>query len=106
MRIVHESDVERGIIEGSRGIVDVHDVVTDSITAGIRIVKPNSDVPKRPHAHAERQIIYLVSGSASITDGKVTHNMKPGDFAILDSGEEHYVITGNEEAKVFEVKFP
>ena len=106
MRIVHELEVEAGVIEGSKGIVDVHDVVTDSITAGIRIVRPNSDVPKRPHSHAERQIIYLVSGYASITNGTETYTMKPGDFAILEAHEEHYVITGNEEAKVFEVRFP
>jgi quercetin dioxygenase-like cupin family protein len=106
MKIMHESEIEKGVIEGSRGIVDTHDVVTDGIVAGVRVIHPNSDVPKRPHIHPERQLLYLISGSASITNGNETFELKPGDFAILEANEEHYVLTGTDQAKVFEVRYP
>lgn len=95
-----------GSIQGAKGMVDVYDVVQGALTAGVRIVRPYSDVPTRPHIHQERQVIYVISGNGKITDGQETIDLKPGDFVLLDANEEHYVITESAELKVFEVKYP
>jgi quercetin dioxygenase-like cupin family protein len=62
-------------------------------------------VPKRPHVHPEKQIIYVISGSGSITNGEYTIELEAGDYILLDSNEPHYVSTKNEDLTVFEVKY-
>lgn len=94
-----------GSIQGSKGIVEVYDVVQGELTAGVRIVKPESDVPTRPHVHPEKQVIYVISGSGMITNGQETLDLRPGDFVLLEANEEHYVKTWKNELKVFEVKY-
>ncbi|MGQ4911329.1 MAG: cupin domain-containing protein [Candidatus Thorarchaeota archaeon] len=106
MKLVHQFDMKPGTIQGEYGSVDTYDIERDGIVAGIRIIRPNSNVPRRPHSHPERQIIYLISGVASITNGREEFTLKPGDFVLLESDEEHYVITTEHEAVVFEVKYP
>ena len=106
MKKLNEVEMTPGRINGARGTVDVFDVVEGKFTAGVRIVKPNSDVPRRPHSHPEKQIIYVISGSGKITNEKETFNLNTGDFILLDAYEEHYVITDKEVLKVFEVKYP
>jgi len=103
---VNETEMTPGQIEGVKGTVQVYDVIQGEVTAGVRVVKAESDVPKRPHIHSERQVIYVISGAGKITDGVETFDLKPGDFILLEANEEHYVITENEDIKLFEVKYP
>jgi quercetin dioxygenase-like cupin family protein len=106
MKKVNETEMVPGKIEGVKGIVDVYDVIQGDLTAGVRIVKTNSDIPTRPHIHSERQVIYVISGTGKITNGKETYDLNPGDFILLEANDEHYVMTDKEELKVFEVKYP
>ncbi len=106
MKKIHEFEIVRKNIDGKVGSVDVYDIIDENIQAGIRIVKSNSDVPTRIHRHPERQIIYVIEGSAEITNETETFALRPGDFVILEANEEHYVKTSDDEVKVFEVKFP
>ena len=106
MKKIHEFEIVRKNINGKVGSVDVYDIIDENIQAGIRIVKSNSDVPARIHRHPERQIIYVIEGSAEITNETETLALRPGDFVILEANEEHYVKTNDDEVKVFEVKFP
>lgn len=92
-------------IEGEKGEVTMFDPLPDEIVAGVRVVKASSDVPKRPHVHPEKQLIYVIAGSGKITNGDITFDLVSGDFVMLDSNEEHYVMTETEELKVFEVKY-
>ena len=100
------TDMVPGTIHGVKGRVDVYDILEGELTAGVRIVKADSDVPSRPHRHSERQVIYVISGSGKITNGKVTLDLNPGDFILLESNEEHYVMTRKDDLKVFEIKYP
>ena len=106
MKKIHEFEIERKTIDGKQGSVDVYDIIDEHIQAGIRIVKSNSDVPTRIHKHPQRQIMYVVEGSAEITNEIETLALRPGDFIILGANEEHYVKTREDEVKVFEIKFP
>jgi quercetin dioxygenase-like cupin family protein len=106
MKKVHEYDIPPKTIAGKIGSVNAYDIVNESIQAGIRVVPPNSDVPTRTHKHPERQIIYVIEGTAEITNLVETIQLKPGDFVVLEADEEHYVRTVDEEVKVFEIKFP
>ena len=106
MKKVHESEISPRIIEGKIGSVNAYDILDESIQAGIRVVTSNSDVPTRIHRHPQRQIIYVVEGSAEITNLTETIHLEPGDFVVLESNEEHYVKTTHAEAKLFEIKFP
>ena len=106
MKKVHESEITPKTIDGKIGTVNAYDILDESILAGIRIVPPNSDVPTRIHKHPERQIIYVIEGTAEITNPTETLKLKPGDFVVLEADEEHYVRTSDEEVKVFEIKFP
>jgi quercetin dioxygenase-like cupin family protein len=105
MQKVHESDITPSFFEGEKGTVEVRDIIDDELNAGIRIVQPDSDVPRKTHSHPQKQIIYVISGKGKITNGIETFDFGPGDFVLLDSNEEHYVATGSEEVKVFEIKY-
>jgi quercetin dioxygenase-like cupin family protein len=105
MRHVHESSIAPKRVIGTKGWVDVFDVLTDPLTIGIRVIPPKSDIPTHKHAHTEAQITYVVSGSPKITNLQVTLQLKPGDFVILEPNEEHYVMTDKNEARLLEVKF-
>ena len=105
MKKVLETEMTPGKIQGTRGVVDVYDIIQGELTAGVRIVKADSDVPTRPHVHSEKQVIYVISGSGKITNGKETVDLNPGDFILLESNEEHYVMTQNDDLKVFEMKY-
>ncbi len=106
MKKVHEFEIAPKNIAGKIGSVDAFDAIEEEMQAGVRIVKKNSDVPTRPHKHPERQLIYVIEGTAEITNKEVTFNLKPGDIVFLESNEEHYVKTGDSEIKVFEIKYP
>ena len=106
MKKMHETDIEVKVIPGKFGSVNAYDAITESITAGVRIIKKNSDVPTRVHSHPERQLLYLIEGKASITNNVQILDLEPGDFVLLNANEEHYVLTNDEEAKVFEIKYP
>ena len=106
MKRIHETKISPKIIKGKQGSVDTFDIIDDTIQAGIRIVKKNSDVPTRPHIHPQRQIMYVVDGSGEITNTKERLPLNAGDFIVLEANEEHYVITHDSELKVFEIKFP
>ncbi len=105
MKKVSETDMTPRKVQGTKGSLDVYDIITGELTAGIRIIQADSDVPPRPHAHSEKQIIYVISGTAKITNGKETVDLNPGDFILLESNEEHYVTTQNDDLKVFEMKY-
>lgn len=106
MKKIHETGIEVKVIPGKHGAVDAFDAIIEPITAGIRIIRKNSDVPTRIHSHPEHQILYVIEGKASITNTVFSLDLEPGDFVFLDANEEHYVITSDEEAKVFEIKYP
>jgi len=105
MKKLNESSIKSSRVTGSIGHVDVMDAVSEPITAGVRIVSAHSDVPSRPHFHPEAQLIYVISGRAKITNGVETLIMEPGDFVLFEPHEEHYVITGDRDIKVFEVMY-
>ncbi len=106
MKKIHESELETNRVHGQSGYVDVMDAIDTSVTAGVRLVGPNSEVPARPHSHADAQIIYVVTGRPRIQSEKATLQLRPGDFVILEAFEEHYILTDELESKIFEVKFP
>ncbi|MFW9926901.1 MAG: cupin domain-containing protein [Candidatus Thorarchaeota archaeon] len=105
MKKINISEMKSTTIEGEKGTVTVFNPIPDEIIAGVRVVPASSDVPKRTHVHLEKQLIYVISGSGKITNGDHTFDLKSGDFVMLDSSEEHYVMTENEELRLFEVKF-
>ncbi|MHA1770491.1 MAG: cupin domain-containing protein [Candidatus Thorarchaeota archaeon] len=105
MKHVHESEIERVTVQGERGYVHIWDAVREPLVAGIREVAPNSEVPARTHVHPEAQIIYVITGRPKITNLHETIQLRPGDFVILESDEEHYVITEDEPSRIFEVKY-
>ncbi|MFW9809901.1 MAG: cupin domain-containing protein [Candidatus Thorarchaeota archaeon] len=105
MKKINISEMHPTTIEGEKGTVTVFDPLPDEIVAGVRVVPDSCDVPKRTHIHPEKQLIYVISGSGRITNGEITFNLVPGDFVMLDRNEEHYVMTENEELRLFEVKY-
>ncbi|MFW9833234.1 MAG: cupin domain-containing protein [Candidatus Thorarchaeota archaeon] len=106
MKKIRQGDMTPGSIQGVKGSVDVYDAIQGDLTAGVRIVKPHSDVPTRPHIHPEKQLIYVIAGSGRITNGEESLDLECGDFILLEANEEHYVMTDHEELKVFEIKYP
>jgi hypothetical protein len=53
MKEFHESSIESSRVMVSIGHVDVMDVVSEPITAGVRIASAHSELPPQPHFHFE-----------------------------------------------------
>jgi len=105
MRKIHESFIKPRRVTGTKGWVDVFDLMTEPLTMGIRVIPPKSDIPARKHAHPEAQVTYVISGTPKMTNLQVTLELRPGDFVVLESNEEHYVLTEKNKARLLEVKF-
>ncbi|MBD3407577.1 MAG: cupin domain-containing protein [Candidatus Lokiarchaeota archaeon] len=106
MKRIPEKDIEGSRVKGIRGFVELYNIITLPFVAGVRIVSEDSEVPQRVHAHPEKQIIYVIEGNPMITNRMQTLHLKPGDFIILEPNEKHYIITENNLAKIFEIKYP
>jgi len=91
MKQVHESSVEPKRVAGSKGWVDLFDILTEPLILGVRVIPPHSEIPTRKHAHSEAQVTYVLSGKPKITNTRITLQLQPGDFVVLGPNEEHYV---------------
>ena len=106
MKVVNERDVEKKVMIGEKGKVEIMNIVEQpDLVIGTRIILQKSSVPSKPHSHKRRQINYVIDGEPVVTNGKVTTKLKKGDFVILESFEEHYFSTIDEPAHAFEVQF-
>jgi len=106
MRRIHETDIEAVRVRGSAGHVDVWDALSEPIVAGVREVAPHSDVPPRPHRHPEAQLIYVIEGEPVLSTGTDSIRLRPGDFVLLEPEEEHYILTDDAPARLFEIRYP
>jgi quercetin dioxygenase-like cupin family protein len=105
MKQVHESSIEPKRVAGSKGWVDLFDIMTEPLTVGVRVIPPHSEIPTRKHAHSEAQVTYVLSGKPKITNTRITLQLQPGDFVVLEPNEEHYVISQESEVRLLEVKY-
>ena len=106
MRVISEDNIEKKIVMGERGTVEMMNFLeSPKMIIGTRTVRPNSWVPRKPHSHKLRQINYVIDGEPILTSGKESVKLKKGDFVLLESFEEHYYSTTDRPAHVFEVQF-
>ncbi|MEM2943502.1 MAG: cupin domain-containing protein [Methanomassiliicoccales archaeon] len=106
MKIVNAQKMGKTISEGDRGVVVISDVVNEqNIVIGLREIDPKSRVPKRPHAHALRQVMFVVEGHGVVSNGRESRQFKPGDFLIFEANEEHYFESDDRLVKMVEVRF-
>ena len=66
---------------------------------------PNLDVLPKPHKHSEHEMIFLLKGSATFTNGKDDVELGADNAIIFDSNEEHYAKSGKDGFTVLEMKW-
>lgn len=107
MKIVDMNDLKEVSSPGERGQVTIIDCINEKdIVLGVREIGPNSIAPKRPHHHPLRQVMFVIEGTGSVTNGIERYRFKPGDFIIIDTNEEHYFESEGDRVKMIEVRFP
>ena len=106
MKIVNQETLDGTIQKFSNGeLVAKRIVKTPNFGARIAIIAPNSEAPDRPHQHERYEMHYVMKGTATVSNGKETKEVKTGDFIVFDRHEEHYFTIGKGEAILFEIKW-
>jgi len=107
MRILDYSDLEQRVVEGIKGKMTALDVVGDEgFGVGVRVVPPNSKVPKPGLPYAKgRRILFALRGSGTISNGEYYEKVVAGKFVTLDEGENPSFTTIEEELVVLEVRY-
>ncbi|MFQ5758067.1 MAG: cupin domain-containing protein [Candidatus Bathyarchaeia archaeon] len=92
----------------TRGVF-VKDLSTRAFTEKFNIslfkVEPDGEFPKHKHSHAH--VLYFLKGKGKGWVGTRGYQIKPGDVALIRSGEEHgYKNTGKSDLLLVVVNFP
>ncbi|MDD1769006.1 MAG: cupin domain-containing protein [Methanomassiliicoccales archaeon] len=107
MKLIHEEDIGVVTVEGGRGQVRIKDVASEeNFVFGLRETGPNCLVPKKPHKHKLRQIMYVIEGSGTVSNGTDAMLFKAGDFIVFAGSEEHYFDSDGKDLKMIEVRIP
>jgi len=107
MRLINEKDIKAVIADGDRGQVRIKDVASEeSFVFGLRETGPGCLVPKKPHKHKLRQVMYVIEGSGTVSNGKDATPFRAGDFILFEGNEEHYFDSDGENLKMIEVRVP
>jgi len=107
MKLIHETDIKVVAADGDRGQVRIKDVaVEENFVFGLRETGPNCLVPKRLHKHKLKQVMYVIEGCGTVSNGKNTMIFKAGDFILFDGNEEHYFDSDGKNLKMIEVRVP
>lgn len=107
MRILDYTDLEQRAIEGLKGKMTALDVVSEeALGVGLRVVPPNSKVPKPGVPYAKgRRILFALRGSGTVSNGEYYEKVVAGKFVTLDAGEVPNFTTGDEELVMIEIRY-
>ena len=106
MKIVSKETLEGKLMQCPRGEVEFRSIIsTSELLFRFAIITPNADVLPRPHKHEKREVLYLIEGSATTTNGEITRDIGVGDVAVFEPSEEHYIETGPKGATFLELKW-
>lgn len=107
MRVVNSSDLGSIDVEGQRGKIKVIDFLKDEhIQIGLRLAGQATRAPKKTHRHPMRQVMYVISGSGKVDNGKEIREFGEGDFMYFDKDEEHYFDSCSSDLVLIEIQFP
>jgi len=107
MRILDYTDLEQRVVEGIKGKMTVLDVVgEEALGVGLRVVPPNSKVPKPGVPFAKgRRILFALRGSGTVSNGEYYEKVVAGKFVTLEEGETPSFTTVEDELVVLEVRY-
>lgn len=107
MRILDYTDLEQRVVEGIKGKMTALDLVGDeAFGVGLRVVPPNSKVPKPGLGYARgRRILFALRGSGTVSNGEYYEKVVAGKFVTLDAGENPSFTTLDDELVVLEIRY-
>ena len=104
MKIAKLDELESGNIYD--GKVEFRTIAqSDGIIARIAMIAPNLDVLPKPHSHDAREILHVMKGSGTFSDGTTETQVKVGHSLVFGPNEEHYLKSGENGITLFEIKW-
>lgn len=107
MRILDYTELEQRVVEGVKGKMTALDVAGDEgFGVGLRVVPPNSKVPKPGLPYAKgRRILFALRGQGTVSNGEYYEKVVAGKFVTLEDGENPSFTTQEEELVVLEIRY-
>lgn len=107
MRAVDYREMDQRTVEGIKGNLTAVDVVSDeAFGVGLRVIPPNSKVPKPglPYAPGKR-VLFVLRGTGTVSNGEYYEKIGAGKFVLMDEGERPNYATQDEELVVLEMRY-
>lgn len=107
MQILDYQNLEERIVEGLRGTLRALDVTNDeTFGLGLRVIPPNSKVPKPGSPYAKgRRILFVLRGTGTVTNGEYYEKVVAGKFVQFGDGEHPSFMTQEDELVVLEARW-
>lgn len=107
MHLLDYHGLEQRVVEGVKGTLTALDVTNDeTFGCGIRVIPPNSKVPKPGTPYAKgRRILFVMRGSGTVTNGEYYEKVAAGKFVQLEDGEHPTFMTQEDELVVLEIRW-
>lgn len=104
MRIFTSYDKMAEDVDGSEGAMQALDFVSEEdLQCGLRTIRPDSNPKVVPNEGTLRRLVFVLKGSATITNGEYYEKITPGTFVLFEPGEKPFYKTAEDELQVLEV---
>lgn len=104
MRIFTSYDKMAEDVDGSEGAMKALDFVgEEDLKCGLRTIQANASPKVVANQGRLRRLIFVLKGSATITNGEYYEKITPGTFVLFEADEKPYYQTGDDELQVLEV---
>ena len=104
MRIINEKELEGKTIQLHKGKAESKTLLSTShMLARLLFIEPNVVCLPESHIHERREVLYVVRGTATFSDGEMTKEVGSGDMMICDPYDKHFVTSGPDGVVLHEV---
>ncbi|MBI2078090.1 MAG: hypothetical protein HYT80_06940 [Euryarchaeota archaeon] len=106
MQIVDANALVGTTVEGTKGSITVMPAHDEPLFGTqVIVIPPNVKAPKQGTTVASKTLLFVLQGSATLTNGEYYQKVTPGKLVILDAGEERVFQTEKEKCVCLEVRF-
>lgn len=106
MQIIDANSLVGTTVEGAKGSLTVMAAHEEGLFgAQVVVVPPSVKAPKQGIRLAQKTLLFVLQGSATLSNGEYYQRVTPGKLVILEAGEERVFQTEKDKCVCLEVRF-
>lgn len=105
MQILDANTLVGTSVEGVKGSLTLMPAIDEAgLGAQIVVIPANTKAPKPGHRVASRHLLFVLQGSATLSNGEFYQKVTSGKLVILEPGEERVFQTEREKCVCLEIR--